>query len=250
MGVGHVFSGLAVGVASLPLLGSDPDPVHQIAWVSVLTGMSIGPDLDTGSSRAGGMWGPLTRGVRVRVWRKRRTILPGVSTIVGTLAGGHRRGTHSILGLIVVLTLTWMLSLTRIGTGVVLAFAIGLGLEAAGALVPGKQWVECWPANLLVSIGGAVALTQAGVHLPLWLPFAMALGAAVHIAGDMITLQGCPLSWPTGTKRISLLPLRAGGFTERFILTPIFGVVTFVLLAQRAGFDPMSAIIDAWETTT
>lgn len=250
MGVGHVFSGLAVGVATLPLLGHDPDPVHQAVWVSAVTGASILPDLDSGQSRAGGMWGPLTQGVRVRVWRKRRTLVPGVSTIIGTIAGGHRRGTHSVLGLLAVLTLTWVGSLTRIGTGIVLAFVIGLGLEAAGALVPGKQWVEWWPGNLLASAAGAVGLVQAGVHLPLWLPLAMALGAAVHILGDMITVQGCPLSWPTGTKRISLLPLRAGGLTERFVLIPLFGVVTFVLLAQRAGFDPMSAIIDAWETTT
>lgn len=247
MGTGHVFSGLAAGVATMGVVGDDARSMG--VWVGVVMGTSLLPDLDFAGSRAGRMWGPLSRGVRVRFWRKRRTVVPGIASIIGTVAGGHRRGTHSVLGLVAVLVLVWLAQWSRVGTGLVLAFCIGLGLEAAGALVPGRQWVEWWPGNLAASVLGSVVLVNAGTVLPGWLPFAMAFGAAVHIAGDMITVQGCPLSWPTGTKRISLLPLRAGGWQERWILIPAFGVVTFVLLADRAGYDPVSAIIDALEAT-
>lgn len=198
------------------------------------------------------MWGPVTGGVRVRFWRggRRRRIAPGITDIVGTIAGGHRRGTHSVLGLIVVLVAVWVASWSELGTKAVLAVCIGLGLAAVAVVLPGGQPQDFWPVNFGVSVVGGHVLVDHGVTLPGWLAFAMAGGAFVHILGDMITVQGCPLGWPTGTHRVSVLPLRANGFVCRCVITPICGVWCFVILANLAGYDPLGrvwlALITVW----
>ncbi|CCH73728.1 Membrane-bound metal-dependent hydrolase (fragment) [Nostocoides australiense Ben110] len=78
MGYNHVSCGLLAGIATLPIAPGTGPPA-QAAWVIALGGASLIPDLDTSGSTAARMWGPITR---------------TIGAAIGTLAHGHRQGTH------------------------------------------------------------------------------------------------------------------------------------------------------------
>ena len=61
-----------------------------------------------------------------------------------------------------------------------------------------------------------VLILAAAGHF-VWLPaYGLALGAAVHIAADMLTPSGVPLFWPHG-RRYSLFGFRTGGIADRLL---------------------------------
>ncbi|NUL46495.1 metal-dependent hydrolase [Cellulosimicrobium funkei] len=127
---------------------------------------------------------------------------------VGTLAGGHRNGTHSLLGLAAFTVLAWLLSLlampTTTGT-VQLGAGLGTVLLASFAtkalkFIPDRArkapWLVAAPLGALVAVG-------LGDQGQLFVA-AVALGAAVHVAGDMLTDGGCNLLWPATLKPLRL----------------------------------------------
>lgn len=118
--------------------------------------------------------------------------------------GGHRNGTHSLLGLAAFTVLAWLLSLlampTTTGT-VQLGAGLGTVLLASFAtkalkFIPDRArkapWMVAVPLGVLVALG-------MGNHGQLFVA-AVALGAAVHVAGDMLTDGGCNLLWPAALK--------------------------------------------------
>lgn len=248
MAPGHVASGVASGIATSVVVAHQGLRI-QAAWVAIWTGFVLLPDWDSPNTKVARMWGPVSGGIRVRLWRrgKRRKLVPGITDLVAALCGGHRQGSHSVLGLLVVLAGIWVATWSQVGTAVVAFVCAGLVLAAIGTVIPGRDPGDIWQVNLAVSVFvGWAAYTQAWT-LPGWLPLAAAGGAAVHVLGDMITVQGCPLSWPTGKHRVSLLPLRANGFTCCYVLTPLFWVATVLQLAYLAGYHPIGA---AWVALT
>jgi membrane-bound metal-dependent hydrolase YbcI (DUF457 family) len=212
------------------------------AWVAVCGGLALLPDIDHRSSTITRMWGPLSGGYSARVWGKRRTVLPGVSHLVSAVCGGHRNGTHSIPAILLTLGLVWVATWSRVGTALVLMVATGAVL-AAGMVMVGTAPRKNWQANLGLSAAVAAASWSQGLTAPSWLPWAMALGVAAHILGDCLTIQGCPLSWPVSLDRLSLLPVQAGGPTERWIYRWVLVASNGVLLGYVTGHDPLGA---AW----
>lgn len=243
MGTGHVASGLATGIYTSVVV-APAGPKVMACWVAVWAGATLLPDLDHPSTRVARMWGPLSGGLRVRFWKrgKRRRLVPGITDLVETICGGHRRGSHSVVGLLALLVLVWSATWFRFGSALVLAICAGLVLAGFGALWPGKDIGDFWPINLVLSAAVGMAAYQHGWHVPGWVPWAMAGGAAVHIMGDIITIQGCPLGWPTAKYRLSLLPLHASGFVCCWVLTPLFGALFVLRLAELEGFHPWAAI--------
>ena len=137
MGYNHVSCGLVAGIATLPI-APIAGPAAQTAWVLALGGASLLPDLDTTGSTAARMWGPLTR---------------SLGAIVGTLAQGHRQGTHDlVLAPIAFAGVALLASLHPVTTGIVLAVTIGLSLRGLALAGVGRIGA---PANLIVSALGA-----------------------------------------------------------------------------------------------
>lgn len=252
LGHSHAMSGLAVGSASLPVV-----PVHtpliQLTWVVAVGGFAMLPDLDSGgiTSRRGLprlhgstialMWGPLT------------------CTFAGLLArlfGGHRNGTHSFVGLAAVTVLATGLSSLYAGRLILLALAIGLALEALAFAIPGK-FEEMWPVNLVASFGTAWWLlgrpgpSGLGENYPLWLPAAVLLGCATHIAGDILTVGGVPLAWPVSRSRQSLRLFRTGSGWERRLIAPALFLVAAWLTVTRTFLpgDALLSVIGRWPGT-
>lgn len=115
-----------------------------------------------------------------------------VARLVSSVLGGHRKGTHSLLGLAVFWALAYgadrllyqgipLLALTLTG------FAGGLALRIFKA--PGG-WL------------GAIGLSSAALSLDAlaYMPWAILAGATAHILGDALTVRGINPFWPLAVK--------------------------------------------------
>ena len=139
--------------------------------------------------------------------------LPPLSNVIAVgienVSGGHRQGTHSLLGaaffvLLAALAGQFQLQtdwgLLSVGAGLLCMFMINIAAKAL-KLFPKYGWISNW----------VFALTMAGLvtwfapHQWTWLPVSMLTGVLVHIVGDMITTGGVPLLWPVVIKPPKLL---------------------------------------------
>jgi hypothetical protein len=230
LGHSHALSGLAAGAATLPWA-----PVHgtvaQVAWMSAVGGFAMLPDLDQQGSTISRMWGPFTD-------------VP--SGVVGTIARGHRWGTHdALLGPLVLGLLAYAAAWGRWSSLLLLALAIGLALRALNFVIPGRA-ENTVVGNLVLSWGGAWLLL-AHSSGPGWLPLAVVLGVLTHIAGDGLTREGVPvpLFWLVRRSRIAPVHLRTGALVEKMVLGPLFLVATLAFLYLNTGahqlVDPLLA---------
>jgi hypothetical protein len=228
LGHSHALSGLATGAATLPWA-----PVHgtvaQVAWISAAGGFAMLPDLDQQGSTISRMWGPVT---------------DAPSGLVGTIARGHRWGTHdAILGPLVFGLLAYLAAGAYWSSLLLMALAIGLALRALHFVIPGRA-ENTVIGNLVLSWGGAYLLLGHS-PTPAWLPYAVAVGVLTHIAGDFLTKEGVPvpLFWLVRRSRLAPIHLRTGAFVERTLLVPAFlvALAVFVYLNTSAGaaIDPL-----------
>lgn len=233
MGYNHVSCGLLTGVATLPI-APVAGPAAQTAWVLALGGASLLPDLDTTGSTAARMWGPLTR---------------TLGALVGTLAQGHRQGTHdAVLAPIAFAGVALLASLHPITTGVVLALTIGLalrGLALRGLALAGVGRIGA-AANLLVSAIAAWVLVAAGAHQIRLLPLVLAAGVLIHIAGDWLTDEGVPIpiAWIFGHReRLSVGLFGVNGPLERALIAPLLSIAGVVLLWAHLGIHDVDSLV-------
>jgi membrane-bound metal-dependent hydrolase YbcI (DUF457 family) len=218
LGHTHALSGAAAGAAAgfyllhLPLPGTMEMAACCAAFATL-------PDIDKRGSCVSRSLGFLSAGL---AW------------VVNRVSGGHRHATHSIAGAAVFAGLAWLGAhyrhdpAGRWGLALLLALAFAAGLRA---LRLGGHGAD------LLAIGAAVAATVTGAGLAL-VPAACLLGCLVHIAGDMLTDEGCPLLWPLTGRHLFLLPsplrFETGHAAERFAVTPVL-VAALGLLALHAA---------------
>jgi hypothetical protein len=220
LGHSHALSGLATGAATLPWA-----PVHgtvaQVAWVSAVSGFAMLPDLDQQGSTISRMWGPFTD-------------VP--SGLVGTVARGHRWGTHdAVLAPAAFGLLAYAAAWNHWSSLLLLALAIGLALRALHFVIPGRA-ENTVIGNLLLSWGGAWLLLAHSPG-PSWLPLAVVVGVLTHIAGDGLTKEGVPVPvfWLVRRSRLAPVHLHTGALVERVVLTPLFVVATLAFLYANTG---------------
>jgi membrane-bound metal-dependent hydrolase YbcI (DUF457 family) len=219
MGPAHALTG-AVAWSVIVALHPPPLPVLAAGY-AITAGAALLPDIDHGSSTATRSLGVLTKGL---AW--------GVRAV----SGGHRRGTHSLAGAVVLAAGVQVAVSARpnvaasIGLTVLLAvilaafvrlFKIDGGWDEAAALA-GAAFIAWWP----------------GLDLTLLAP-AVLVGVLVHDLGDAITVQGIPFFWPLSGDNVRLAKLRAGGTTERWVIRPL-AVVAIPLIPL---WDPALALL-------
>lgn len=212
MGRSHALTGLAAGIYGA-YAANVPVPAG-IAGAILCTGAAILPDIDHHRSTVSNMYGPVTR---VFSWT------------INKLTGGHRRGTHSVPGI------------------------LGLAIVAQAGVVYRHEWYGQVPISLIMilCLGGAIRLLKipgwwddfvpfpivAGIvfltDVPLGIvPVAVALGCMIHVAGDMVTKQGCPIMWPLSDKKTALALFKTNGRIERWIVVPL----TVALILGELGW--------------
>lgn len=187
--------------AASPILGGNTIPLATnllqaspevaLAGAIICAGAALVPDMDHHSGTIAYSLPPLTK-----------IACAGVETI----SGGHRHGTHSILGIIAFTLLTWVASFftitvegrtVAIGAGLIVvplvAFAmkgLRVRLGSRGSIL--NTAVGPW----IVSLATAGIATYFLDEKWTWLPIAVGLGALIHCMGDALTVQGVPWLWP------------------------------------------------------
>jgi membrane-bound metal-dependent hydrolase YbcI (DUF457 family) len=222
MGRTHATSGAVAYLTVLPVLtqaGVDVDPIAVIVGTVAAAGAAMLPDFDHQHATIAQALGPLSK---------------ALARIIGVVSGGHRTGTHSLLGLSAFVWVSlWLGRLGGIALGLWLAFLFAVATAALRL-----QMTRATSLHYVISALGGVALvsTSAIARFPTdVIPWAVGIGVAAHITGDMLTKGGCPLFWPFWRHRFNVLRLTTEGFTERAIVGPVLGLVAIVLALYEAG---------------
>jgi membrane-bound metal-dependent hydrolase YbcI (DUF457 family) len=244
LGRDHALTGAVVFAALAPTLHVRVG--YLAAGVVLTAGAGVLPDIDHPDSTISRSFGFLTE------W---------FNWVVDRISGGHRRGTHSLLGIAVFtagaygaglfqlsgpkaiaaghVTFSWHI----VPAALILALLYSAALRA---LRIGGHYGD------LLGIAGALAtcftgadLTQLTVgswHVPL-LAVATALGCAAHIAGDELTHGGCPLLWPASMHEFHLLPrplqITTAKFAETMVVFPLL-VVGLAIAVWHATGHPLA----------
>lgn len=264
MGAHHAASGAAVWLALTTQIEVGLGAVHQVLPVApehLTLGLGL-LDLTPSGVVAGAL---VTAGAALvpDADHRHATIansLPPLSNImciqVGKMSGGHRHGTHSILGLAVFMAIAalagmWTMELPGFGTifpgaGIL---AVLLASFAAKALKFIPDTMQKFPWVVGIAVGAFVTLYAP--QQPYWFPLSMGLGVAIHLVGDMLTTGGCNLLWPLRIRpprlfrRMPLvkdiwrpggnvaLPLlgNAGSVREWLVLVPVSAYTMWALAA-------------------
>jgi membrane-bound metal-dependent hydrolase YbcI (DUF457 family) len=206
LGRDHALSGALAFAALGPTLHVSGSQLA--AGILLTAGAGVLPDIDHPDSTIARSFGFLTQ---MFAW------------VVARISGGHRHGTHSLVGIAV-------FSLGALAAG---SYQISGARLAAGHaafswhLVPAGLFLALLYSSALralhigghhgdaLGIGGAVITCYTGWdlfritvwhwHVPM-LALATALGCAAHIAGDELTHGGCPVLWPVSGHEFHLLP--------------------------------------------
>jgi hypothetical protein len=113
----------------------------------------------------------------------------------------------------------------KIGLGLLLVLVLASALRA---LKLGGHFGD------LLAIAGAVAMLRYGYDVTM-VPWAIAAGTAVHLAGDMLTNEGIPIAWPLSRAHVRLLPeplaFTTGTRPERWVVAPMLLVALAWLVA-------------------
>ncbi|RNL55478.1 metal-dependent hydrolase [Arthrobacter oryzae] len=207
--------------------------------------------------------------------------LPPLSNLIARgiekVSGGHRQGTHSIVGAVCFVLLATFAGqlqvatewgLLSVGAGLLCLFLINIAAKAL-KLFPKYGWISNWVFAIVM----AGLVTWFAPQQWTWLPVSMLTGVIVHIVGDMITTGGVPLLWPLVIKPpkfLRKLPLvkdvwkangafsipllgRAGSRREWLVLIPVsayamVGVAIAVLALARsyvpAGYALGTALLE------
>ncbi|SER69826.1 LexA-binding, inner membrane-associated putative hydrolase [Propionibacterium cyclohexanicum] len=238
MGRTHAMSGVLLALVAVPLLprvGCDPDdPLTVCAFAIACAGAAMLPDADHPSGSVAWTLPPVTK---------------PLTRMVAALSGGHRHGTHSLIGVVGFTAFALLVGclpplLHQLGVapaqplgqallGVWIGFLLAIGLNALPANP--QRHSRAW--TLVGVVGGAtLALTTTLVNLAAgFVPLAVALGCLAHLAGDLLTKEGCPLLWPLSNIRFRVAAMTTGHLAERCLLAPLIGAAAVLLLLVRLG---------------
>lgn len=164
----------------------DLTPTAVVAGALVTAGAALVPDADHRNATIAHSLPPLSNIVCIQV---------------GRVSGGHRHGTHSILGLAVFVAIAALAGMWTIGLPGFGAIFPGAGLLAVLLASFAAKALKFIPDTMqrfpwVVGIAVGLFVTFFAPQEDYWFPLAMGLGAAAHILGDMITTGGCNLIWP------------------------------------------------------
>lgn len=153
---------------------------------------------------------------------------------VGAVSGGHRNGTHSLLGVAFFTGLATVL--THVGglaLGIFLAFLFAI---ASAALRLSMIRATVGHTLMCLAVGALLARGTVADSFPVdVVPWAVAVGVVVHLLGDMATVQGCPLFWPVHGHRYNYLALSTDHAVERYVVGPALTVAAAWLVVTMAG---------------
>jgi membrane-bound metal-dependent hydrolase YbcI (DUF457 family) len=209
MGRAHAVSGVLAAVTVA--YSTNADVATGVLMIGTLPGFALLPDIDHAKATVSNTYGWLTRLFSYVLGHRREThSVPGITALAfGVhLAVQYEQFVVSRVVLTVVLTLCW--------AAIIRLFKIP-GFWDDIAPIPAAIAVVWFPETL----------AAVGIELDLsYLPPAVAFGMLIHVVGDVITKQGCPLFWPFSKRKTKLALFKAGSWFERWIMVPAMIVGT------------------------
>ena len=188
MGPSHAATGAAAWLALTgwfsPIEALHMPPEIQLLGALTTAGAALISDWDHPRATVAHALPPVTE------WMSR-----GISRV----AGGHRRGTHSLVGIAAFTAIASAAAglqvpvegrVYGIGQGVIAAFLVAVAAKAL-KLLPRRGMVSAWALGVVVAVVGSVL--SGGLW---WIPASVAIGVTVHILGDALTNNGVALLWP------------------------------------------------------
>ncbi|TKV28799.1 metal-dependent hydrolase [Arthrobacter sp. NamB2] len=211
MGAHHAACGAAAWVAAttqievhagrfLPILPEsvtlgfgalDVSPVGVVTGALVTAGAALLPDADHHSATIAHSLPPLSN-----------LLCAGI----GAISGGHRRGTHSLLGVAAFVAVAFVAGLWTVetvdfgtvypGAGLLTVLLVSFAAKAL-KIIPDSMRRSPWAVGLTA---GAF-VTAFAPEEQFWFPLAVGIGVVVHILGDMLTTGGCNPVYPFRLRR-------------------------------------------------
>lgn len=194
---GHAISGaagwLGLCAAAVAWTDFDPTPLQIGAGAIVATGAALVPDLDHPGSTAARSLGPITRVAARIVSYISDAVRDGTCDHCDTPGThGHRTLTHTAL-----FAVAAGLGISAAGwrwgtTAAAIVVGVAAGLAVLGLVARRGVWLGA--AAVGTSVGyAAFALGGDGWW---WLGIPAGAGTLIHIVGDSVTEQGCPVLAP------------------------------------------------------
>ncbi|MHA7241030.1 metal-dependent hydrolase [Arthrobacter sp. TMS1-12-1] len=169
----------------------DVSPVGVVTGALVTAGAALLPDADHHNATIAHSLPPLSN-----------LLCAGV----GAISGGHRRGTHSLLGVCAFVAVAFVAGLWTVGTadfgtiypgaGVLTVLLVSFAAKAL-RIIPDSMRRSPWAVGLTA---GAF-VTAFAPEEQFWFPLAVGIGVVVHILGDMLTTGGCNPVYPFRLRR-------------------------------------------------
>ena len=190
----------------------------------ITAGAALLPDIDHPNGTIAHSVGPVTH-----------NLCRGIEKI----SGGHRHATHSFAFVAAVAYGTWAGEhyIGRPFTLGLVFFMLVLAVRALNLCPPGEGLDAYGPCVLLAG-GGTLLMDRWIASTPVWLPFAIGLGALTHLAGDCLTVKGCRLFWPFTLRTEIPLIARTGNKMETWFLAPAMAIGAAAILYVKTSAKP------------
>jgi membrane-bound metal-dependent hydrolase YbcI (DUF457 family) len=155
---------------------------------------------------------------------------------VSWISGGHRHATHSFFFVALMTYGTWagVHYLKRPFTLGLVFILFSLAVRALHLCPPGKG-IHSWGVVTLIAAGGTFLVYQWIPAAPDWLPISVGLGTLVHLFGDCLTVEGCPLLWPLPMHLEIPIIRHTGNKLETAVLTPVMAVGAVIAVFIATG---------------
>jgi membrane-bound metal-dependent hydrolase YbcI (DUF457 family) len=221
LGHSHSTSGALAWAAAAAWIPAAVWPAHVdtrdiVLGTFITAGAALLPDLDHPDGTIAHFLGPISH---------------NFCRLVEKISGGHRHATHSFFFVALVTAGTWA-GAHYWGRWFVLGMMYVLFSLAVRALhlCPAGKGIESWGVVVMVSAAGTAACYEFLPSNPVWLPISVGLGALIHLTGDCLTKEGCPLFWPLNHRLEIPIIKRTGDKFETALLTPAMAIGAFVLV--------------------
>ncbi|WP_240615044.1 metal-dependent hydrolase [Arthrobacter ruber] len=164
----------------------DVSPVGVITGALVTAGAALLPDADHHSATIAHSLLPLSN-----------IMCAGI----GKIFGGHRHGTHSLLGIVAFIAVAWVAGLWTMQTESFGTIYPGAGLLTMLLVAFAAKALKMIPDGLkkspwAVGLAAGAFVTAFAPNEQFWFPMAMGIGVIVHILGDRMITGGCNLVHP------------------------------------------------------
>lgn len=251
MGVGHATLGIATWCMAAPLVvGATGNPITAgtlIAGAIPVAGAALIPDIDHPNGSIANSGGPITR---------------SITKAASMLSGGHREGTHT-LPFFAIVTLAAFLTVWAGNMWAAIAWFFVLSAFGAQALAKtalhqkfNRKWKKhtgvfakayCWAFAALATAGAVAVYGVGDPQAWWWLPWAVLIGHATHLVGDIMTTAGLNLGLRIPKVRFPVLG-DAGSSREKIFTAVLAVIAVFFLVCAVVGVDPYQNVGALWES--